>query len=95
MGPAVRHDAGTGRAACARRRRPHQLEAALLNLARLLANVVPGAGSNDLLSRDTLHILGLEDEKVLSRLRREAVDIPAWLPDALGLGETPVAPPRS
>ena len=74
---------------------PHQLEAALLNLARLLANVVPGAGSNDLLSRDTLHILGLEDEKVLSRLRREAVDIPAWLPDALGLGETPVAPPRS
>ena len=48
---------------------PHQLEAALLNLARLLANVVPpGAGSNDLLARDTLHILGLEDEEVLSRL---------------------------
>ena len=73
---------------------PHQLEAALLNLARMLASVVPGTGSDDLLSRDTLHILGLEDQKVLSELRRDAVRIPAWLPEALGLGETPAAAPR-
>ncbi|MCP5310761.1 HDOD domain-containing protein [Cognatazoarcus halotolerans] len=70
---------------------PHQLEAALLNLARSLASVVPGTGSTTLLSRDTLHILGLEDEPTLSKLRREALEIPDWLPEALGLNEAPPA----
>jgi len=68
----------------------HQLEAALLNLARALANVVPGASSATLLSRDTLHLLGF-DERVLSELQRGALDIPAWLPEALGLDAPPQA----
>lgn len=70
---------------------PHQLEAALLNLARSLASIVPGTGSATLLSRDTLHILGLDDEKLLAELRRQAMEIPAWLPEALGLTEPPAA----
>lgn len=72
---------------------PHHIEAALLNLGCALADCKAGQDPAALVPSATLQILGL-DKVDLPDLHRASLEIPAWLPEALGLQPAQVTKKR-